>query len=325
MSMDDSANTSAATSTPALPDDPVVLKQMIAELLATLRDRDRQCDQLRHRLDQLLRRLYGPRAEKFDPNQPWLFPELSQPSAAAEPGATVPAAEATQEQASTPAKKKNGHGRRRLPDSLPRIRQTHDLSETECACPECGSQRLKIGEEVSEQLDYQPASLFVIEHVRCTYACPKFQSHVTTADKPAQPIDKGLPGPGLLAQIITSKYDDSLPLYRLERIFGRHGLELPRSTTCGWMAACATLLTPLYALMVSRVLQSQVLHTDDTAMPVQDPDRDRTRQARLWVYLGDRDHPYTVFDFTPNRSRDGPQQFLGGFRGFLAGRRLRRL
>lgn len=317
MSMDDSANTSAATSTPALPDDPVVLKQMIAELLATLRDRDRQCDQLRHRLDQLLRRLYGPRAEKFDPNQPWLFPELSQPSAATEPGATAPAAAATQEPASPPAKKKNGHGRRRLPDNLPRVRQTHDLNEAECACPECGSQRLKIGEEVSEQLDYQPASLFVIEHVRCTYACPKCQSHVSTADKPAQPIDKGLPGSGLLAQIITSKYDDSLPLYRLERIFGRHGLELPRSTTCGWMAACAALLTPLYALMVSRVLQSRVLHTDDTAMPVQDPDRDRTRQARLWVYLGDRDHPYTVFDFTPNRSRDGPQQFLDGFRGFL--------
>jgi len=139
MSMDDSANTSAAASTPALPDDPVVLKQMIAELLATLRDRDRQCDQLRHRLDQLLRRLYGPRAEKFDPNQPWLFPELAQLSAATEPGATEPAAQATPAEAATPVKKKNGHGRRRLPDSLPRIRQTHDLSETECACPECGS------------------------------------------------------------------------------------------------------------------------------------------------------------------------------------------
>jgi len=285
---------------------------MIMELLTTLRDRDRQCEQLRHRLDQLLRRLYGPRAEKFDPNQPWLFPELP---AAEQTKAPVeqPAAEET----AAPAKKKNGHGRRRLPDSLPRVRQTHVLSEAECACSECGTPRRKIGEEISEQLDYQPASLFVVEHVRCTYACPKCQGNVTTAEKPAQPIAKGLPGPGLLAQIVTSKYGDYLPLYRLERIFGRHGLELPRSTTCGWMAACAALLGPLYELMVARVLQSRVLHTDDTVMPVQDSDRDRTRQGRLWVYLGDRDHPYTVFDFTPNHSRDGPQQFLASYRGFL--------
>jgi hypothetical protein len=120
-----------------------------------------------------------------------------------------------------------------------------------------------------------------------------------------------------LAQIITSKYGDYLPLYRLERIFGRHGLELPRSTTCDWMAACAHLLRPLYDLMVSRVLASKVIHTDDTVLPVQDKTRDRTRQGRIWVYLGDRAHPYTVFDYTPNHARDGPQQFLKGFEGYL--------
>jgi transposase len=101
--------------------------------------------------------------------------------------------------------KKNGHGRRKLPDSLPRVRQTHVLNDTECTCAECGTLRVKIGEEVSEQLDYQPASLFVVEHVRFTYACPKCQGNVTTADRPAQPIAKGLPGPGLLAQIITRR------------------------------------------------------------------------------------------------------------------------
>jgi transposase len=316
MNMDDSRrsdhSSAPAPVLPALPDDPDVLKSMIAELLATLNDRDRQNEQLRHRLDQLLRRLYGPRAEKFDPNQPWLFPELPAAEQATPPAEATPAEETT-----APAKKKNGHGRRRLPDSLPRIRRTYTLRDAELPCAECGTPRSKIGEEISEQLDYQPASLFVVEHVRCTYACPKCQGHVTTADKPAQPIAKGLPGPGLLAQIITSKYGDYLPLYRLERIFGRHGLELSRSTTCGWMAACAALLGPLYHLMVTRVLQAQVLHTDDTVMPVQDPERDRTRQGRLWVYLGDRDHPYTVFDFTPNHSRDGPQRFLGNYRGFM--------
>lgn len=287
---------------------------MILELLDTLKTTRRHNDQLQHRLDQLLRRLYGPRAEKFDPSQPWLFPELQQ----AVPPPTAPAAaEATPADDAAPTAKKNRHGRRKLPDSLPRVRQTHTLSEAECTCPECGTRRVKIGEEISETLDYQPASLFVIENVRETFACPKCQGQVTTADKPAAPIAKGLPGPGLLAQIITSKYGDYLPLYRLERIFGRHGLELPRSTTCDWMAKCAESLRPLYDTMVSLVLASKVIHTDDTVLPVQDKTRDRTRQGRIWVYVGDREHPYTVFDFTPNHKRDGPQQFLTGFAGFL--------
>lgn len=299
-----------------LPDDPVILKRMILELLETLKTAQREKDQLHHRLDQLLRRLYGPRAEKFDPNQPLLFPDL-QGDAPAETIPVVPLPPPATTDADRTPKKKNRHGRRVLPDNLPRVRQTYTLTEAQCACPECGSRRLKIGEEISEQLDYQPASLLVIEHVRETYACPKCQGCVTTADKPATPIAKGLPGPGLLAQIITSKYGDYLPLYRLERIFGRHGLELPRSTTCDWMAACAELLRPLYALMIRRVLQARVVHTDDTPLPVQDKSRDTTRQGRLWAYVGDRTHPYTVFDFTPNRSRDGPQQFLAGFAGFL--------
>lgn len=288
---------------------------MILELLDTLKTTRRQNDQLHHRLDQLLRRLYGPRAEKFDPSQPWLFPELQQ-TAPTETTAPPTAAETAEPSATSP-KKKNGHGRRKLPDSLPRVRQTYTLSEAECTCPECGTRRVKIGEEISETLDYQPASLFVVENVRATFACPKCQGQVTTADKPAAPIAKGLPGPGLLAQIITSKYGDYLPLYRLERIFGRHGLELPRSTTCDWMAKCAELLRPLYDTMVSLVLASKVVHTDDTVLPVQDKTRDTTRRGHLWVYLGDREHPYTVFDFTPNHSRDGPQQFLAKFAGFL--------
>ena len=284
-------------------------------MLETLKTTRRQNDQLHHRLDQLLRRLYGPRAEKFDPNQPFLFPDMPAPAA---PETPIPEAAPTVPDPA-PAIKKNGHGRRRLPESLPRVRQTHQLVDSECMCPECGTRRLKIGEEISEQLDYQPASLFVIEHVRETLACPKCQGCVTTADKPKAPIAKGLPGPGLLAQVITSKYGDYLPLYRLERIFGRHGLELPRSTTCDWMAKCADLLRPLYELMVSRVLKSaRSVHTERS-----------TRRCRSWtnhaivpardasgVYLAN-DHPYTVFDFTPSRARDGPQQFLAGFEGFL--------
>jgi transposase len=204
-----------------------------------------------------------------------------------------------------------------LPGTLPRRRVVHDVAPAQRLCPGCGQERTAIGEEVSEQLDYQPASLFVVEHVRCKYACPHCQEHVTTADKPAQPIDKGLPGPGLLAHVAVSKYLDHLPLHRLERIFSRHGVELSRSTLCDWMAAAARLLVPLAEQMRQRVLQSRVIHTDDTPVPVLDGTRGSTRRARVWVYLGDRDHPYTVYDYTPTHARDGPVRFLGDYCGYL--------
>jgi transposase len=113
---------------------------------------------------------------------------------------------------------------------------------------------VKIGEKTSEQLEYLPSSLHIIVHARFRYACRVCQEHVAIADKPPQPIDKARPGPGLLAQTVTSKYSDHFPLYWLEDIFARHGVALSRATLCGWMASCAALLTPLYDLMVTRVL-----------------------------------------------------------------------
>jgi transposase len=131
------------------------------------------------------------------------------------------------------------------------------------------------------------------------------------------PIPKGLPGPGLLAHVIVSKYCDHLPLYRQTKISKRQGVVLPRSTTCDWMAACADLLRPLYDLMVTTVLLSRWLHTDDTSVKNLGHDPDATDKAHLWVYWGDREHPLNVFDFTVNRQRDGPQQFLKNYRGYL--------
>jgi transposase len=208
-------------------------------------------------------------------------------------------------------------GRQRLPEHLPRERIEYELTAEELSCPDCGCARVKIGEEVSEQLEYVPASMRVLQHVRFRYACRGCQEHVAIAAKPPQPIDKGLPGPGLLAQTITSKYGDHLPLYRLEDIFARHGVELSRATLCGWMASSAELLTPLFNEMVKRVLLSLVIHTDDTTVPVWDPTLPHTRTGRFWVYVGDARHPYVVYDYTPRRTRDGPEDFLKGFRGYL--------
>jgi hypothetical protein len=149
-----------------------------------------------------------------------------------------------------------------------------------------------------------------------TYATPTTEV-VIAASKPTQPIPKGLPGPGLLAHLIVSKYVDHLPLYRLERVYERQGLVLPRSTTCDWLAASAKLLQPLYDLLVAFVLQSRVLHTDDTSVKTQQLPSRQLTTARLWAYLGDQAHPGNVFDFTLTRKRDGPQQFLTDFQGYL--------
>jgi transposase len=298
-----------------LPDDPAILKRMILELLATLQQERHDKDELRHRLDRLLRRLYGPKGERFDPQQPSLFDEATADSAAdsasSPPAATEPS-----------VRRCRPHGRRHLPANLPRRPVHHELAEAERACPGCGQTRVAIGVETSEQLDYQPASLFVVEHMVHKYACPSCSkkqepAQVVAAAKPESPIAKGLPGAGLLAHLIVSKYADHLPLYRLERIYERQGIRLARSTTCDWLAACAKLLTPLYDILVSQVLQSRVIHTDDTPVTIQAPEPGATATGRMWIYLGDASHPYNVFAFTPNRQRDGPQQFLRNFHGYL--------
>jgi len=286
-----------------LPDDPVLLQQIIGELLAVNAQLQHKNDSLQQQLEQLRRRLLGHKSEKLDPNQALLFADL-----AAAPN-DMPVS-ASPPDTAEPAPKRRGHGRNGLNPKLRRDRRLYVLDENERRCP-CGGLCEKFGEEISEQLDYVPASLFVIEHVRTKYACPQCHDHVLVALKPEQPIAKGLPGPGLLAQVITCKYADHIPLNRFENICRRQGVELSRSTLCDWMKACAELLRPLYDLMVSVVLASRSVHTDDTRVPCQDPTQPgKTVSARLWTYLGDAEHPCNVFDFTMTWSREGPRDFL---------------
>jgi transposase len=176
---------------------------------------------------------------------------------------------------------------------------------------------VKIGEETSEQLDYRPASLFVTEHVRFKYACKACEEHVVTSAMPAQPIDKGRPGPGLLAQVITAKFADHLPLNRQVDIFARHGVDLSRQTLCDWVADAAVLLEPIYRDLTVSVLGGKVVQTDDTTVPVQDRARTTTRDGRLWVYVGDKSPADIVYDYTTTRSRAGPSAMLADFRGYL--------
>jgi len=295
-----------------LPDDLGLSHEIIRQQADTIGESQRRIEQLEHQVELLLRRQFGPRRESVDPDQLRLFTDDAPEDVAAGTTQEVPESEDAK-----PKRCWRRRGRQKLPESLPRKRVEYELSPEELPCPDCGHARTKIGEEVSEQLEYVPSSLFVIQHARFRYACRACQEHVTLADKPPQPIDKGLPGPGLLAQTITSKFSDHLPLYRLEDIYARHGVELSRATLCNWMARSAELLTPLYDLMVKRVLLSIVIHTDDTTVPVLDPKLPKTRTGRFWDYIGDVRNPYVVYDYTPRRARDGPERFLKGFQGYL--------
>jgi hypothetical protein len=137
------------------------------------------------------------------------------------------------------------------------------------------------------------------------------------AERLPEPIEKGLPGPGLLAYVAVSKYADHLPLYRLEGIFRRFDVELSRSTMCDWMAVAAELLEPIVKLMLRRILSSEVVQNDDTTVPVQDHGGKGIKTGRLWDSIGDHDHPYTVYTYTPDRSAAGPQEIFKGFKGYL--------
>ena len=276
----------------------------------TIESQQQLIDKLRHELALFKRYIFGQRRERFvdDPRQGKLFPgeQPPQPSEADEP---------EDEPTASGRKRRRGHGRRPLPEFLPRKDELYELNEEERKCPCCGELRIKVSEEVSEQLEFEPASLFVVRHVRYIYACQQqsCDPNMATAPKPPQPIEKGLPGPGLLSYVITSKLADHLPLNRQEDILARNGIHIRRSTLCGWMAACAELATPLYDLMVKQVLSSSVLGTDDTTVPFLEPQLEHTRTGRFWVYVGDESHPSVVYDFTANRSRAGPKKFLEDF------------
>jgi transposase len=323
-----------------LPDDIDQLKAMIAardeqlaEYQSTIAALTQQRDefylknlQLEVRLAKALKQAYGPRADRLsDPGQMLLDFGQKLEALPVHPDDLAPEEDAN-EPAAAPrpvSRRIRTRGRRDIGslDHLPMVEQKYELTGDLCRCPACQGQREKIGEEISYTIEHVPATLVRVKHIQYKYACRCCEQNgdhpqIELAEKTnGSPIDKGMPGPGLLAYITTSKYADYLPLHRLQGIFERQGFEMDRSTMCLWMADVARLVRPIYDLMVWRVLQSHVLATDDTIMPLLQPGR--ARQARMWIYLGDESQPYNVFDFTISRARDGPKRFLKGFSGVL--------
>ena len=271
---------------------------------------------LRSRLEELLRARYGPKA-RIDPNQLQIpFVELIDIVLEERADEPLPAAhDVPDDETAPPAPRKRGaHGRKPLPKNIPRLRVEHHPAETTCAL--CQREMQKLGEEVTEELDWQPASLFVTEHVRPKYACSHCQEGVVIAPLPPRPIEKGRPGPGLLANVLVSKYADHLPLHRQEGIFARHGIELSRSTLCDWVRDCAELFWPIVKELKKSVLDSLVLHADDTGVLCQENSKGgKKRPAHLWAWVGEKRE--VVYDFTLTKEEQEPKRFLGEWEGYL--------
>jgi transposase len=308
----------------SLPDNPDLLRQMVIDLATQLEAHERRLQRVQNILEQLLKWRFGQKREKIDERQLFLFAvqleasggdvkdliaELEEdPASQQDDGHDPPPADPSGKPTAP-----RGHGRKRLPRTLLRERIEYELIEAERACPHCAATMQRIGEEVSERLEYVPASLKVVEEVRAKYAC-SCGGALQTAPKPVQPIEKGLAGASLLAQVAVSKYADHCPLHRQEAIFRRHGAELSRQTMCGWMRQTADLLAPLYERLKVQALDSKVVQTDDTPVMVLDPELPKTRTGRMWTYVGEG---ATVYDYTPTRKRDGPERFLKDYRGYL--------
>jgi len=288
-----------------------------AQFTQTLEAKQRNIASLEHQIKLLLQRIRGSRQERIDPDQLLLFSleELREIAEQLEQGA--PEEDLIADGPRSKRRRKSPGRVGKLPEHLDREIIRHELDAEERPCPCCGELRQEIGIESSEQLELIPARLKVLQHDRVKYACRRCEEHVAIAEKPPQPIEKGLPAPGLCAHTVLSKFGDHQPLYRQEDIHSRLGYTIRRSTLCGWQAALAELARPLVERMKYLILQSFVIHTDDTSIKMLQPGRGTTRTCKFWPYLGDWLHPYAVYDFTFSRARDGPAKFLEGYRGYL--------
>jgi transposase len=265
--------------------------------------------ELKHELDQLKRLVFGSRQERFIPSAP---PE--QLGLGLATSATAPVVQSLQAIAYTrkvpeASSEKVSTGRMKLPASLPReevvIEPTEDVTGWN-----------KIGQEVTEELERIPGKLFVRRYVRPKYARPDGQG-VVIGELPSRPIDKGIPGPGLLAQIFIDKYTDHLPVHRQVQRFEREGMKLPTSTLTDWIGATCSLLEPLYQVHRQQVLDSHYLQADETPIRVQDKDKKgSTHRGYHWVYHAPQQR-LVLFDYREGRGREGPAECLHDFKGYL--------
>ena len=268
--------------------------------------RDVKIDKLTFELAQLKRLKFDRSSEQMNAEQRALFDEAVDGDIAAI-DAQIAALKATlppkpDEENKTPR-------RAALPARLPRREVRHEPEDTHCAC---GCAMKRVGEDISEKLDYTPGVFTVERHVRGKWACAACRTLVQ-APVPGAVIDKGIPTAGLLAQVLVAKHADHLPLYRQEAIFGRAGLAIPRATLGAWVGQCGARLEPVAEALKAELLRCQVLHADETPVAMLAPGTGKTRRAYLWAYAAATSQPIkaVVYDFTPTRSGEHARVFLG--------------
>lgn len=290
---------------------------MVVELLGALRDKNTE---LELRVRKLLKERFGRKGEGISKEQLNLFlGELDQAAEESEDESEDGGDdEGEDEEASEKERKKSKkpRGRKPLPSHLPREREVLAVPDDERACPCCGGERHCIGYEVSETLEFRPARLSVLEHAREKLACRQCEGEVSIAPVADKIIDKGLAGPGLLADILVGKYADQLPLHRQIRRYRRLGVDIPSSTMSDWVGEGAELLEPLVQLEGRKVLDAFLLQTDDTMLKVLDRKHPANiRRGALWGHIGDGRHVY--FFFSTDRKKHWPQDFLAEREGYI--------
>jgi transposase len=281
------------------------------ELAAAGKSKDFKIQALTLELAHMKRIKFGKASEAYSGDQLDLFGETMATDLA------ELEAELEELQGKRASKPRSRAGRQPLPPELPRIEHRHEPSS--CQCETCGRDLVKIGEDVSEQLDVEPARFFVHRHIRPQYACRGCET-VTAAPIPPAVIDGGMAAPGLLAWVAVSKFADHLPLYRLEQIAARQGVTLARSTLAEWLGKVGVALQPLCDRLAQLLRQRPCLHADETPVRQLDPGQGTTRQAYLWAYRSnslDEGPPIIVFDYQTGRAGAHARAFLEGWRGHL--------
>lgn len=296
-----------------LPNNTELLQQIIKNQQAVILS-------LQAQIAALKRHRFGRSSEKLDHEIEQLELMLDE---MAYQGVDVDISKPDQDLAKTPKSKPI---RQKLPEDLPREEITHEPARQ---CPQCGDDSFsKLGEDVTEVLDYVPAHFKVLRHVRPKHSCRKCET-IRQAELPSMPITKGKAASGLLAHIIISKYCDHLPLYRQSEIYARQNIHISRSTMAGWMRQIDELIEPLSEALRQDILSSNKLHGDDTTVPVLTPGLGKTKTGRLWVYVRDdrgftQGHrgsgdskPAALYCYSPDRKGIHPQEHLAGYKGTL--------
>lgn len=308
---------------------PEQLRALAAQLLAEVRAKDQEVtekrrevdalerelhyrqtriDQLTHEISVLRRQQFGRRSEQLNNEQMSLLDEAIDGDLAA--------IDIELEQLEPSRKRQDEQPRRApLPPQLPRVDIRHEPDSRVC---QCGCERVRIGEDISEKLDYTPGVFTVERHIRGKWVCRNCET-LMQAPVPAHVIDKGIPTAGLLASVLVNKFADHLPLYRQEQIFARAGLAIPRSTLGAWVGTCGAQLQPLVDALHREILQQGVLHADETPVQMLSPGKGKTHRAYLWAYTPTQfsNLRAVIYDFADSRAGEHARTFLDGWHGKL--------